>query len=276
MGHKKIERIDPLTVAFADGGVDSHAHLDGEEFDQDREDVLWRAKKAGLSFVLNVFLNPRIFSARKELFSNHPEVYYILGMHPCDVTDFIEDDTAFQMLEEAFAKEERLRALGEIGLDYYWSTETKELQWELFEKELALAKKLQKPVVIHCRDAEADCLAMLESHGFRDYPLLWHCFGGDKTLVMRLLGNGWYISVPGPVTYPANSHVREAVALIPKDRLLFETDAPYLSPLPWRGRRNEPAYTVFTVRALADARGEDAEELWKQCGENARRFFSLP
>lgn len=115
----------------------------------------------------------------------------------------------------------------------------------------------------------------LEAEGFAGYPLLWHCFGQGPETARRILSNGWHISIPGPVTYKANEALREAVALIPADRLLLETDAPYLAPLPWRGKRNEPSYTVFTVRAMAEARGENPEDLWRTCGDNARRFFGL-
>ena len=115
----------------------------------------------------------------------------------------------------------------------------------------------------------------LEARGFAGYPLLWHCFGGGPALARRILKNGWHISVPGPVTYPANAALREALPLIPAERLLLETDSPYLAPAPWRGRRNEPALTVFTARAVAEARGVAPEELWLTCGENARRFFGL-
>ncbi|MBR4742084.1 MAG: TatD family hydrolase, partial [Desulfovibrio sp.] len=255
------------------GGVDSHAHLDDKAFDDDREEVLARANACGVSQIVNIFLNPITFSTRSKLFADHPNIAFALGIHPCDGTKFGQD--GLDALEEAHIHDPRLVAVGEIGLDYHWDDCPKELQIALFKEQLHLAKTLHKPVVVHCREAEEDCLLILESQGMQDYPLLWHCFGGDSILAKRILHNGWFISVPGAVTYKGNAATRLALSIIPRDRLLLETDAPYLAPMPWRGTRNESAYTVFTVRVMAQAMGMGAEELWLQCGENAKNFFGL-
>ena len=260
MGHKKVERIDPLSRALPLGGVDSHAHLDDPDFDPDREDVLARARAAGLANVGNVFLGPEDFVARRALFDKHPEVFFLLGIHPCDGRNCTPESLA--AMRAAFATEPRLRAVGEIGLDFHWQDCPRELQFKAFTEQLDLARELDVPVVIHCREAEDECLMTLEARGFAGYPLLWHCFGGGPALARRILDNGWHISVPGPATYPANAELRQAAATIPADRLLLETDSPYLSPIPWRGKRNEPALTVFTARAVAEARGVAPEELW--------------
>lgn len=273
MSHKKKIRIDPLTQALPVGGVDSHAHLDDHAFDEDREDVLLRARQVGLQHIGNIFLDPIVFDERKHIFDAHREVFFILGVHPCDAQLFNEDTVT--AIRNACSRENRVRAIGEIGLDYYWKDCPREIQIDVFGQQLSLAQKLTKPVVIHCREAEEDCLTLLESRGFRDYPLLWHCFGGTADMAKRIIRNGWHISVPGPVTYKANEALREALPHIPQDRLLFETDAPYLSPEPWRGTRNEPAYTVFTVRLMAEVLGKNAEDLWRCCGDNARRFFGI-
>lgn len=273
MGHKKPHRIDPLTLPLPPGGVDSHAHLDGPEFDPDREAVLARARAVGITGIGNVFLSPEAFLDRRQFFADHPEVFFLLGIHPCDGQRCT--GPCLESIAAAFAAEPRLRAVGEIGLDFHWDDCPRELQMAAFAAQLDLARALKKPVALHCREAEEECLAILEARGFVGFPLLWHCFGGGPALARRILANGWHISVPGPVTYAANAALREAVALIPEDRLLLETDAPYLSPVPWRGTRNEPAYTVFTARAMAEARGMTPEELWRLCGRNARRFFGL-
>lgn len=273
MGHKKPQRIDPLTLPLPFGGVDSHAHLDGPEFDPDREAILARAQAVGLSGIGNVFLSPQAFAKRKPLFADHPEVFFLLGIHPCDGQSCTT--ACLDAIAAAFAHEPRLRAVGEIGLDFHWDDCPRELQMAAFAAQLDLARSLKKPVVIHCREAEEECLTLLEARGFAGYPLLWHCFGGGPALARRILTNDWYISVPGPVTYASNELLREAVACIPEDRLLLETDAPYLPPVPWRGTRNEPAYTVFTARAMAAARGVTPEALWLGSGRNARRFFGL-
>ncbi|BAV91612.1 TatD family hydrolase [Candidatus Desulfovibrio trichonymphae] len=273
MSHKKTRRIDPLTLALPSGGADSHAHLDGIEFDADREDVLRRAKAAGLDRIGNVFLGPEDFAVRKSMFDGHPEVFFLLGIHPCDGMRCTRQSLA--EMRAAFAAAPRLRAVGEIGLDYHWKNCPKELQIKAFVSQLAMARELGMPVALHCREAEDETLCILESRGFQGYPLLWHCFTGGPALADHILGNGWHISLPGPVTYTANEELRKAVARIPADRLLLETDCPYLPPLPWRGSRNEPAFTVFTAHALALARDASPEEVWRTCGDNARRFFGL-
>ena len=270
---KKKPRTDPLSLALPCGGVDSHAHLDGEEFDADRDEVLERARAAGLSQIGNVFLGPEAFFTRRSLFDAHADVFFLLGIHPCDGQTCTP--AACDAIRSAFTTEPRLKAVGEIGLDFHWTDCPRELQYQALRDQLDIARAVRRPVVIHCRDAEEETLMLLEAAGFADYPLLWHCFGQGPDMARRILHNGWHISVPGPVTYKANVEVRETVAIIPPDRLLLETDAPYLAPEPWRGTRNEPALTVFTARALALARNEDPEELWRRCGDNARRFFGL-
>ena len=130
-------------------------------------------------------------------------------------------------------------------------------------------------MVIHSRDANDATMDMLEAEGFKGYPLLWHCFGADAALARRIVDNGWHISLPGPVTYKANEALRHAASVIPADRLLLETDCPYLSPEPYRGKRNEPAYLGFTASCVAEARNEDVTTLWTRCGDNAIRFFGL-
>ena len=273
MSRKKTVRTDPLEQKLPPGGVDSHAHLDDSAFDGDRAVVLARAHAAGLSRVGNIFLEPLEFEARKHVFDEHPEVFFVMGIHPCEGRQCTEE--ALAAMRRAFASEARLRALGEIGLDYHWRDCPRELQMKAFGEQLELARALEKPVVVHCREAEGDCLALLEARGFAGYPLLWHCFGGDARLAERLVRNGWHVSVPGPVTYPGNASLREALRHIPSDRLLLETDCPYLSPEPWRGMRNEPAYTVFTARAVAAELDIAPDILWKTCGDNAMRFFNL-
>ena len=254
-------------------GVDSHAHLDSKEFRQDLEAVLELARQCGVARMGNVFLGPEEYLEGRELFAHHPEVFFLLGLHPCDGQRCTSE--AVQRMREIFAADGRLRAVGEIGLDFYWDDCPPDVQRAAFVDQLALARELALPVVIHSRNATEATLEILEAQGFRDYPLLWHCFGGSVEEALHLVNNGWHVSIPGPVSYPANTDLREAAAAIPLARLLLETDCPYLSPLEWRGRRNEPAFTVFTARCIAEARGMEPADLWKACGDNAVRFFGL-
>lgn len=273
MGHKKPIRIDPLTEALPPGGVDSHAHLDSPEFVADRSPVIELAQKAGVTGIGNVFLSPEDYESRKDWFADYPGVFFLLGIHPSDGQRLTGQ--TLQKIEDAFKNDARIKAVGEIGLDFHWDTCPRELQMQAFARQIELAKKLAKPVVIHSREADSETLTLLEAGGFAGYPLLWHCFGGDSSLARRIIHNGWHISIPGPVTYPSNRDLREAVAKIPADRLMLETDCPYLSPVPWRGTRNQPANLVFTCRAVAECRSEAAEDIWQICGENARRFFGI-
>ncbi len=273
MSHKKIKRIDPLEKRLPLVGIDSHAHLDDKIFDADRAEVIDRATQVGVANICNVFLGPDEYNAHKQYFATCPNIFYIMGIHPCDGLRC--GSNTLDEMRDIFAKEKRLRAVGEIGLDFHWNDCPREIQMRVFASQMELAKDLGKPVVIHCREAEDDCLTILEAGGFKNYPLLWHCFGGNAGLAKRILHNGWHISIPGPVTFPANEDLRKAVAIIPDDRLLLETDCPYLSPVPWRGTRNEPAYVVFTAEACAKVRNVDVNDLWQQCGQNAKNFFGL-
>lgn len=270
MGKKK-ERQQPETLGLAPVGADSHAHLDGRGFDVDA--LLARARACGVRTVGNVFLGPRAYHEGRGLFDLHPEVFFLLGVHPHDVAAMTGDDLA--LMRDAFMADDRLRAVGEIGLDYYYDFSPREDQQLWFRRQLSLARELDQRVVIHCRDAEDDCLAILDSMGFGGRPLLWHCFGLGPDWARLITERGWHISVPGTVTYPRALELREAVKTIPADRLLLETDCPYLSPEPWRGKTNEPALLGFTALEIARLRGEDAAVLWERCGNNARAFFGL-
>ena len=274
MSKKKAERPDPTSLGLPRVGVESHAHLDGEGFSPDElGDVLDRAAAAGLAQVGNVFLGPAAYEANRALFANRPEVFFLLGIHPCDAAKVLPG--ALGTMEAAFRSDANLRAVGEIGLDYYWDATTAEVQKQLFRDQLALARELGLPVAVHSRDAEADTLAILDDMGFAGRPLVWHCFGGDAALAREITARGFHISIPGPVTYRKNTALAEAVAGLDTARLLLETDAPYLAPEPWRGKRNEPALIVFTARRVAELLGLPVADLWRMAGDNARAFFRL-
>ena len=269
---KKKERELPETLGLPPVGADSHAHLDGRDYDLDA--VLARALACGVRTVGNVFLGPGAYRSGKAQFEERPDVFFLLGVHPHEAGKMTEDDLAD--MRAAFLEDARLKAVGEIGLDYYYDFSPRQDQQRWFRRQLALARELDRPVVIHCRDAEDDCLAILDECGFGGRPLLWHCFGLGPDWARLLVERGWHISVPGTVTYARSEALREAVRIIPADRLLLETDCPYLSPEPYRGKRNEPALLGFTAREIARVRGEGLHALWERCGDNARRFFGLP
>ncbi len=276
MGKKKKNTEPPLSpesLNLPSGGADSHAHLNDQRFAPDLDEVVARARVCGISFIGNVFTSLEEWDEARERLSGYPELFFILGIHPIDA-DLWSEETGMR-LRNIFAATPRLKAVGEIGLDYYWDKQPKELQDRVFRAQLQLARELDLPVVIHCRDAVDDTLAILLAEGFSGRPLLWHCFGQGTELAEKILSHGWHISIPGPVTFSANSALREAVKIIPDNRLHLETDCPYLAPEPWRGRRNEPAFTVFTAETVARLRGQNPAELWVACGDNTRRFFGL-
>lgn len=270
---KKKPRPEPESLGLPLGGVDSHAHLDLIDFAEDREELIARATASGLSEIINVFLGPDAFEKNRALFDDHHHISFLLGVHPNNA-DTLTDD-ALGRMREHFHNEPRLKGVGEIGLDYYWERVDHAVQQRAFIQQLDLAKELELPVIIHSRDANDETVNILEEQGFADYPVLWHCFGADIDLADRLVKNGWYISIPGPVTFRKTDDLQAAVARIPFERLLVETDCPFLAPEPWRGKRNHPALVGFVAKRIAEIKGRSIEDVWQMVGENARRFFQL-
>ena len=244
-----------------------------EDFNADLPATLERSFASGISHVGNVLLGTEEYHQGRQLFAGYPQIFFILGIHPNESTRYGPDTTP--QLRSIARTDARVRAIGEIGLDFFRDYCTPQTQEKAFRALLRLARELELPVVIHSRDATEVTLVVLEEEKFKGYPLLWHCFGGDLTLMEHIVRQGWHLSIPGPVGYPGNKDLRDAARNVPLERLLLETDAPYLAPLEWRGKRNEPAFTAFTAACIARERGMDTAELWTRCGENARRFFDL-
>ncbi len=273
MSRKKSEPFFP-PPALPRTGVEAHAHLSGKAFLEDMDETIERARAAGLAQIIQVFLSAEAYRGNIRRFDAHPDVFFCLGIHPIDAHE--HKDSELVEIEAILRNEPRMKAVGEIGLDFYWKDCPLERQIHVFRLQLDLAKRLDLPVVIHCRDAVEETMDILTGAGMVGRPLLWHCFGGDLALARRIVDNGWHLSIPGPVTYPANKALREAVAAMPGERLLAETDCPYLSPVPLRGKRNEPANLGYTIQAVAAARNIPVDEMWTMCGDNARRFFGIP
>lgn len=269
---KKHEHPLPESLGLPCVGADAHAHLDNPGLLENLPAVLERAKQSGVASIAQVFCGVDAYLAHKDAFADHPNIIFCLGVHPDDVAGFT--GAVLRQMESLFHADPRLRAVGEIGLDLYHNETPQIVQEEAFRLQLDLAKTLDLPVVIHSRNAAPVSLKILESEGFAGRPLLWHCFSGDAVQYWeRIVSNGWHISIPGPLTYSANEQIRAVVAKLPRDRLVVETDCPFLAPEPWRGRVNEPAFVAFTAQALAEARGESLAELWTTCGNTMRRFF---
>ena len=252
--------------------IDSHAHLEMTEFDRDREEVIARATAAGLTAIITVGTTISDCEKAAEIARCHPRVYAAIGIHPHEVKGI--DAGTYDTLR-ALAKQEKVVAIGEIGLDFFYDHSPREVQLRCFAEQLDLALEMDLPVIIHDRDAHAETLQMLERGRGRLRGVL-HCFSGDLKMARECLEMGFHLSVAGPVTYKKADRLRAVAREIPAERLLVETDAPYLAPQPWRGKRNEPAYVVETARCLAELRGVPVEELERQMEENARRLFGLP
>jgi TatD DNase family protein len=256
--------------------VDSHAHIDGEEFDADRDGVVARAREAGVRAILNVGTgDPHAgnFVRAVAVAEKYEGVHAAVGVHPHDAK--LYDEAAERLLLE-FVRSKRVVALGEIGLDYHYDNSPREVQHGVFGRQLRLARQEGLPVIIHSRDADDDTLEILRAeYAGTERGGVMHCFGGGPELAEGALGLGFYISFAGNVTFKKADALREVARTVPLERLLVETDCPYLAPVPHRGRRNEPAYVVETARFLADLRGVSHEELGRATSENFSRLFGV-
>lgn len=251
--------------------VDSHCHLDSEQFDTDRQQVIERALSAGVRLMLSIGAGagPQDLEAAIRLAERFPCVWASVGVHPHDAAK--ADDGVIARLE-ALLKHPRVVAVGEIGLDYYYDFAPRERQRALFRDQLALARRAAKPVIIHTREAWEDTFAILEASGLGPAGGIMHCFSGGPEHAQRALDLGFHISFSGIVTFPKAAAVHAAARMVPDARLLVETDAPYLAPVPHRGKRNEPAFTVLTAQRLAELRGASLESIAAVTTANFRRL----
>jgi TatD DNase family protein len=257
--------------------VDSHAHIDGEEFDADRDDVVARARAAGVAAILNVGTgDPHTGSLERavRVAESYECVYAAAGVHPHDARLF--DDEAGERLRKLLAGSPRAVAWGEIGLDYHYDHSPRDVQREVFRRQLRLAREARLPVIIHSREADEDTIRILaEEWPGAGRAGVMHCFGGGRWMAERALELGFYVSFAGNVTFKKAEPLREVARMIPPERLLVETDCPYLAPVPHRGRRNEPAYVADTARFLADLRGTTPEEMGRATTDNLMRLFGV-
>ena len=252
--------------------VDSHCHLALPEFDADRPAVLARAQAAGVRALVDVGIGPGSWERTLALAAAEPGVWAALGLHPNEAET--ADETTLSRLREVLAAP-RVVAIGETGLDYHWQRATPAAQRALFVAHLALARELDLPVIVHCRDAYDDMLATLAGEGRGTRGVL-HCFAGSVEQAARGVELGYLISLAGPVTFKNAAGLRAVAAAVPADRLLIETDSPYLAPHPHRGTRNEPARVALVAAAVAAARGAPVAEVIAQTGRNAAALFGLP
>ncbi|MCL5056807.1 MAG: TatD family hydrolase [Actinobacteria bacterium] len=252
--------------------VDTHAHLDIEEFDADREEVFQRAAQNGVSVIINASFD--MVSSRRSvsLAESRGGVYALVGVHPHDAGEVPED-----YLEELalLAQKPQVVALGEMGLDYYRDLSPRDSQQKVFREQLALARDLDIPVVIHDREAHADVMKIIKGDGISRRGGVMHCYSASWEMAVDFMKMGFYISIAGPVTFPNAARLKDIAAKLPLDRVLVETDCPYLAPQARRGKRNEPAYVRYVAEEIAGLREMHAESFARAASANAAAIFGI-
>ncbi len=249
---------------------DTHTHLDDEKFDIDRDELIESLKSQGLTLLVNIGANMKTSEASVALAEKYDFIYATVGVHPNDTGDMTENDLA--RLKE-MASHEKVVAIGEIGLDYHYDEPKPEIQKVWFKKQLLLAKELGLPYVIHDRDAHADVLEIIRDIGYTNGVM--HCFSGSAEMAKEVTKMGMYVSIAGQVTFKNAPKVQAVAMSVPLDKLLIETDSPYLTPEPFRGKRNNSAYVRYTAEKIAELRGMTFEDVAKQTMENGKRFYNI-
>ncbi|KAB2328859.1 TatD family deoxyribonuclease [Cytobacillus depressus] len=251
---------------------DTHAHLNAEQYNDDLREVIDRALEEGVSRIVVVGFDRLTIEKAMELTEQYDFIYASVGWHPVDAIDMTDED--LRWIEE-LASHPKVVALGEMGLDYYWDKSPKEIQKEVFRKQIQLAKKVKLPIIIHNRDATADIVAILKEEGAAEVGGIMHCFSGSPETAKECVDMNFYISLGGPVTFKNAKKPKEVAEAIPLDRLLIETDCPYLAPHPYRGKRNEPSYVKLVAEQIAEIKGVSVEEVAEMTTANAKKLFGI-
>jgi len=251
---------------------DTHVHLNVDQFIEDREETINRALEAGVTKMVVVGFDEETIRLAIEIAETYDFVYAAVGWHPVDAIDYKESH--LEWIEE-LTKHEKVVALGEMGLDYYWDTSPKDIQADVFRKQIHLAKKVNMPIIIHNREATADIIKILQEENAAEVGGIMHCYSATREELQACLEMNFYISLAGPVTFKNAKEVKEVAKVVPLDRLLIETDAPYLAPHPYRGKRNEPAYVKLVAEEIARLREMSLEDVSRITTENALKIFRL-
>lgn len=252
--------------------IDTHCHLDFPEFNLDRESVIKRANENDVSLIIDVGSSLAGSRFAVTLAKEHGSIYAAVGIHPHEA-DKITDKDFLEI--ESLAKENKVVAIGETGLDYFRNLSSRSGQQQAFERFIELAGKLNLPLIIHCREAQEDCFSALTS-AKRKLKVLMHCFSGNENFLRRCLDSGFIVSFTCNITYKKAFDLREIVKIVPLDRFLLETDAPFLPPENLRGKRNEPMHIKSLAQQISVIKGLDLEAIAKATSENAKEFFNLP
>lgn len=252
--------------------IDSHAHLDMPEFDQDRDEVIQRAHDCGIEYIITVGIDVDSCRHAIRLAEEFEVVYATVGIHPHNAKDI--DEETYHILKK-LTRHEKVCALGEIGLDFFRNLSPQDTQIKRFRELIALARELKLPIVVHDRDAHQETLSILREEKAFEVGGVIHCFSGDYEMAVKCLDMGFYISIPGTVTFRKATSLQELVKRIPLERILVETDAPFLAPMPFRGKRNEPSYVKYIAETIAQIKHLDFEKVATVTSQNAKVMFHL-
>ncbi|OLD41273.1 MAG: TatD family deoxyribonuclease [Nitrospirae bacterium] len=253
--------------------IDTHAHLDDARFDGDRDAMIARAREAGVEHFVTIGCDLTTSRAAVELADRYPFIYATVGVHPHEAKQI--GDSWYDDLRR-LAQHKKVVAYGEIGLDYHYNHSPPKLQRERFREQITLARELRLPIVVHTREAQDDTIAILKEENAADVGGVFHCFSGDARLAKNALDLGFLLSFSGVITFQNATMLRDIVKTVPMDRILVETDSPYLTPAPHRGKRNEPAHVRLVAEKIAAIQGMTADQIAELTSQNARRVFKIP
>lgn len=252
--------------------IDTHVHLNADQYEDDIDQVIQRALDAGVERMVVVGFDRPTITKAMELVEQHEFIYAVVGWHPVDAIDCTEED--LKWIEE-LAAHPKVVGIGETGLDYHWDKSPKDVQQDLFRKQIRLAQKVRLPIIIHNRDATGDVVRILEEEEAHITGGIMHCYSGSVETARQCIDMNFMISLGGPVTFKNARMPKEVAAEVPLEHLLVETDAPYLAPHPHRGKRNEPAYVALVAEQIAELKGLTAEEVAEATTRNAMKLFSI-
>lgn len=252
--------------------IDTHTHIDMENFADRFDEVMQTAKDYGVEKVVIPGVEPSGFDRIIKLCEEYPDVYGAVGVHPEELNSYNEE--AENKIKELL-KHKKIIAVGEIGLDYYWDKSQIEKQKEIFERQILIAKQAQKPILVHDREAHPDSFEILKKSNAAETGVVMHCFSGSPEFAQQCINEGFYIAIGGVVTFKNAKKVKEVAKTVPLDKLLLETDAPYMTPVPFRGKENQPAYVKFVAEEIAQLRGVSFEEIAEATTANAKKLLKI-
>lgn len=251
--------------------IDTHAHLNMPDYDSDREEVIAYAFNEEVEAIIDVAFDLASAKRSLALFGERKNIYSTVGIHPHDSEKLQNEVSTVKEL----SRHKNVKAIGEIGLDYHYMKSSKDIQKDMFIKQIEISLELNLPVIIHIREAYDDAKQVMDGYKGSNLRAVFHCFSGDRNFLDYVLGQGWFVSFDGPITFPKAQESRELLKSVPMDRFFLETDCPYLTPVPFRGKRNQPGYVKYVAIKAAEVKSLSFEEVGTQTTKNAKAFFKI-